>query len=198
MSVQGARRSWIERAVQMAVVAAALPLSAGCNTASFSETITPIAVPSGLSEDDVELAVLLVLLEGAHLDRPEGLVRSASRLLGAHADYVAYRGGSTPPRTRKVSRWYLEDFGGRRAVAGLQRGHFAMSVELTFDAREVRLRPIGATPDLRWNGGDRIHRSAIRWSLELSTALRHELGTMKGYRLQQDLQPETSPPTSEE
>jgi hypothetical protein len=141
-----------------------------------------------LSQEDVELAIQLVLTEGANVEKPRGLIGSASRLLEANADYAEYRSGHAPASGRRVSDWYLQDFDERRAVAGLQRGGYAMSVELAFDAEQVRIRPTEATPNLHWDGGDRIHKGAIHWTLELSTAIRHEPGTMKGYRLQHKLE----------
>jgi hypothetical protein len=130
----------------------------------------PIAVPNKLTENDVELAILLAIADRAVSPKLTPGEKVTDSLLSAVNDPA-----SNSARRQKES-WYFEDRQPRIVYAGFQDRQFYMRVAVRYDARNVNMEIVDSR-GLK-QSEDKIHKRAFVWLRQLEQRVRRALGTL--------------------
>jgi hypothetical protein len=133
-------------------------------------TPPPIAVPNKLTENDVELAILLAIADRAVPPKFTPGEKVTDNLLSAVNDPASNRA------RRQRESWYFEDREPRIVYAGFQDRQFYMRVAVRYDARNVTMDIVDSR-GLK-QSEDKIHKRAFVWLRQLEQRVRHALGTL--------------------
>lgn len=144
-----ARRAVPFAFLSLLLLAAPFP---ACRTTTIPSR-APIPVPPGLTDADVENAVMLALGEPSPGD-------------------VA--GAETKVRPAVEQTWYPESASPGTVVAGIQRKTHYLQATISYDATEVQTR-ISGSRNLA-QSATRIHGTALAWMDQLDAAIRQGLG----------------------
>ena len=145
-----------------------LLLLAACRTAPL-ENPEPIAVPRGLTAQQVEVAILAGILNKPPPDdyRPGGDMDRET------FDEFVWHHFLVDARTRS---WFPESRQRGLVVAAVNtRGHY-LKVEIRHDTELVTIQVVESR-NLQQSGG-RIHKRALAWLRNLEVHIRRELGRM--------------------
>lgn len=147
------------------LVSALLQLS--CRTAPITQR-PPIAVPPGLTANDVKFAILEDLA-----NRPEAPTLTPGEHIADDAMKVMlwpfYKG--TPPAEQQ---WFPESVEPGVIYAGYQKQDYYLRVAIDYDDTSVRLRIVGSK-NLNESDGQ-IHKSAFKWISTLENEIARALG----------------------
>lgn len=148
------------------LISALVVLVAACSTVPNVPT-TPISVPAGLTQNQVQLAILTAITERAPPNVPAGVEITDSVLSAVVTGYHSLNDRRT---------WYFEDRRPGVIYAGYQRRDWYMRVAVRYDASAITLF-IEDSRNLS-QSGDRIHKTAIAELQSLENRLRRTLGQM--------------------
>lgn len=159
-------KSRLYRETDMArwLVALLVALLVGCTSVPNRPT-APIPVPSGLTENQIQLAILMAITENPPPDISPGVQITDSVL-------SAVVGGYRSLNDRRS--WYFEDRQPGIVYTGYQRRNWYMRVAVRYDTQAVTLF-IEDSRNLN-QSGDRIHKTAIAELQSLENRLRRTLG----------------------
>lgn len=150
------------------VAALALPLAAACQTAPLVNP-EPIAVPPGLSSQQVEVAIL----SGIRNTPPPPDYRLDEDMDEAEFDAFVRRHLMSDLRRRS---WFAESREPGVVHAAVDtRGHY-LRVAVRFDTDQVRIQ-LAESRNLK-QSRNRIHGRALRWMRNLEFHVRRELNRM--------------------
>jgi hypothetical protein len=128
----------------------------------------PIVVPSGLTENEIQIAILTALTDLSHPPAYDPNVIVA----GSVGDAIAW--SLFKEAERSSSGWYPESHEPGVIFAGLDvRSHY-MRIAIHYDTKSVRTQ-IVESRNLKQSGG-RIHRKANAWLAKLEAKIRVALG----------------------
>jgi hypothetical protein len=130
----------------------------------------PIAVPNKLTENDVELAILMAIADRAVSPK----LTAGEKVTDSHLSMVNDP-ASNSARRQKES-WYFEDRQPRIVYAGFQDRQFYMRVAVRYDARNVNMEIVDSR-GLK-QSEDKIHKRAFVWLRQLEQRVRRALGTL--------------------
>lgn len=130
----------------------------------------PISVPSKLTENDVELAILMAIADRAVPPKLGPGEKATDSVLSAVIDPA-----SNTARRQKES-WYFEDRQLGVVYAGFQERRFYMRVAVHYDAHNVTMEIVDSQ-GLKQTA-DRIHKRAFVWLRQLEGRVRRALGTL--------------------
>jgi hypothetical protein len=146
---------------------------AACSTVQ-NVSPPPISVPSKLTEDDVELAILMAIADRTGQPKLAPGEKVTDSVLSAVVDPV----NNTARRQKEL--WYFEDREPRTVYAGFQDRRFYMRVAVRYDARKVTMEIVDSR-GLK-QSEDRIHKRAFVWLQQLEQRVRRALGTLASRR----------------
>ena len=126
------------------------------------------AVPNKLTENDVELAILMAIADRAVSPKLTPGEKVTDSFLSAVKDPASAR--------RQKESWYFEDREPRIVYAGFQDRQFYMRVAVHYDARNVTMEIIDSR-GLK-QSEDKIHKRAFVWLRQLEQRVRRALGTL--------------------
>jgi len=130
----------------------------------------PISVPSKLTQNDVELAILMAIADRTAPPKLAPGEKVTDGVLSAVIDPA-----SNTARRQKES-WYFEDRQPGKVYAGFQDRRFYMRVAVRYDARNVTMEIVDSR-GLK-QSEDRIHKRAFVWLQQLEQRVRRALGTL--------------------
>ena len=130
----------------------------------------PIAVPARLTENDVELAILMAIADRVIPPKLAPGEKVTDNLLS-----VVIEPASNSGRRQKES-WYFEDRQPGLVYAGFQDRQFYMRVAVRYDANNVTMEIVDSR--VLKQSEDRIHRRAFVWLGQLEQRVRRALGTL--------------------
>jgi hypothetical protein len=143
---------------------------AACSTVR-NVTPPPVSVPSKLTENDVELAILMAI---ADRTSPPKLAPGAKVTDSVLSAVIAAPANNTGRRQRDP--WFFEDRLPGIVYAGFEERRFYMRVAVHYDAHNVTMEIVDSR-GLK-QSEDRIHKRAFIWLQQLEQRVRHALGTL--------------------
>jgi hypothetical protein len=166
----------------MLATAALLLTSVGCRTTEIGPPVR-ISVPSGLSNEDTEVAIVAMLTAGNEVERKEPTDPNTHTLIIANPIGAmlldAYR-------TRAPSKgWFVESWDRDRIFAGYQQGSHYLRILIAAGHEEVVVTIVDSK-NLKQSSG-RIHRSALEWVNRLEVNIRDALGRASLLRRREDV-----------
>jgi hypothetical protein len=132
----------------------------------------PISVSSKLTENNVELAILMAIGDRTAPPKLAPGEKVTDSVLSGVIDSA-----SNNARRQKES-WYFEDREPRTVYAGFQDRRFYMRVAVRYDTRNITMEIVDSR-GLK-QSGDRIHKRAFVWLQQLEQRVRRSLGTLAG------------------
>ena len=130
----------------------------------------PISVPSKLTENDVELAILMAIADRAAPPKLAPGEKVTDNVLSSVIDPA-----SNTARRQKEA-WYFEDRQPGVVYAGFQERRFYMRVAVRYNAHNVTMEILDSR-GLK-QSEDRIHKRAFVWLQQLEQRVRRALGTL--------------------
>ncbi|MEX2207671.1 MAG: hypothetical protein WEF50_15705 [Myxococcota bacterium] len=170
------------RSVCKLCIAVVIPLLlAGCKTVPIEQR-APIAVPKGLTANDVEVAVLYDLANQnipADLTPGERIADSAMKAL------FLFRYQTVSDRK---PGWYPESAEQGVIYAGFEKGPFYLRVAIEYTDSAIQTRLIESRNLSQTN--TRIHKAAVLWIDQLEMRIRRSLGQLAAVRALEGREPE--------
>jgi hypothetical protein len=151
------------------VAAVALALVLGCRTVRIQPR-PPIAVPSELTLEQVELAILAAVAN----ESPAVAITPGSE--GSVARIEAAKIGALRSQKPAGDGWFPESIEPDAIVATFQKAHFSLRVRIRYTQYEV-ITEILDSRHLK-QSRSAIHFRAIEWLEELETRIRRSLGAL--------------------
>jgi hypothetical protein len=130
----------------------------------------PISVPTKLTANDVELAVLMAIADRVAPPKLAPGEKVTDSVLSSVIDPA-----SNTARRQKES-WYFEDRQPGVVYAGFQERQYYMRVAVRYDAHNVTMQ-IVESRGLK-QSADRIHKTAFVWLDQLEQRVRRALDTL--------------------
>ncbi len=152
--------------ISKTILSVLLLLLASCTTIP-NESPPPISVPKGLTNSQIQLALMMSIA-----DKPLPPLSPGQQITDNVLTSLITGYESATPR----QYWYFEDSGSNVVYAGFQRKNYYMRIAIKYDNRKVALN-IEDSRNLRQTEFE-IHKRAFQWLQTLENRIRRNLGSV--------------------